>query len=91
MNDPDYNSGREWAGEYIDDILPTGEVTAEPAMVYRAAGRRWLTLDGAINAQAREAVSKAIRESGENMDPAWFQGAKWVVRAAIKQRMKAQP
>ena len=39
-------------------------VQPELATVYRAAGRRWLTLDGACRAAARAYVRTATRERG---------------------------
>lgn len=46
--------------------------TVESAVVYRAAGRRWLTLRGACNAAAREKIK--ARCECESSEPGYSHG-----------------
>ena len=79
--------GREWAAEYIDVTDPG--ITIETATVYRAAGRRWFTLEGAANAAAKERIRTALRESGdENTDIDWFSGAMNFISASFRDRFR---
>jgi hypothetical protein len=55
---------------------PGGEaevmVSVEPAIVYRAAGRRWLTLKGACSAAARRRLLENLKDSGDEWDSEWY-------------------
>lgn len=41
-------------------------VTAEPATVYRGGGRRWLTFDAAVKAEAVKAIKRKHPTEREN-------------------------
>lgn len=47
-------------------------VQAESHTVYRAAGRRWLTLKGACSAAARKRLSDAMESNGDEWDADWY-------------------